>query len=227
MQARVSTSTTWYASIAATVAWFALLLQFYLTLRQSNDNGFGALHGMWLFIAFFTILTNLIVAVTLTLPLLHPRSSSGQFFTRPSVITGVAANIALVGIAYNLLLRNIWNPQGLQLLADILLHDVLPIAFVLYWWQTAARAAVRYADIVYWAIYPIIYFIYALLRGAATGFYAYPFIDVARLGLAQVIANALGILLGFVIIAALLIAFGNIRSRNSGPRTAPGDNAQG
>ena len=45
---------------------------------------------------------------------------------------------------------------------------------------------------------------YAMARGAITGFYPYPFIDVPALGIARVIVNALAILAGFFAIAILL-----------------------
>ena len=56
-----------------------------------------------------------------------------------------------------------------------------------------------------WLVYPLVYFVYALLRGHLLGAYAYPFIDVAMLGYAQVFINAGGILLGFVAVALVLI----------------------
>ncbi len=57
-----------------------------------------------------------------------------------------------------------------------------------------------------WQFFPIIYFIYILLRGAITNIYPYPFLDVAKLGYDQVILNALGLMaaqfaLGLVVAA--------------------------
>jgi hypothetical protein len=202
-----------YTASAASLSWFALLLQLYLTIRLSLTNGTGALHGVWVYVAFFTILTNLLVALALTLPAIAPDSPPGRFFARPGTITGIAANIALVGISYSLLLRHVWDPQGLQKLADVLLHDAMPIVFLLYWWMRARGIALRYMQIAYWAIYPGLYFVYALLRGALSGFYAYPFIDVATLGYMRVLGNALGILVGFIVIAAILIALGRLGVR--------------
>ncbi|MNT84863.1 hypothetical protein D3C72_2249520 [compost metagenome] len=56
-----------------------------------------------------------------------------------------------------------------------------------------------------WVLYPLGYFGYALLRGESLGVYPYPFIDVAKLGFAQVVFNALAILLGFVVIGLMLL----------------------
>jgi len=38
-----------------------------------------------------------------------------------------------VGVSYSLLLRHLRNPQGAQKIADILLHDVVPVMYLGYW----------------------------------------------------------------------------------------------
>jgi len=66
-----------------------------------------------------------------------------------------------------------------------------------------------------WLIYPLVYFVYALLRGHLLGAYAYPFIDVAMLGYTQVFINAGGILVGFVLIGLLVIGIDRWQSGRS------------
>lgn len=203
----------WYASAAALIAWFALLLQLWLSIELAHRDGRDVWHGLWMYLAFFTILTNLLAASALAAA---ATSRSTTFLTLPGIVTGIAASIVLVSIAYNLLLRNTWNPQGWQLVADVVLHDVTPFAFLGWWWLSASTAVLSYVQIVRWAGYPVIYFAYAMLRGELTGFYPYPFIDVPMLGLGQVIVNALAILLGFALIAALLVAVARFRARRLG-----------
>ena len=200
----------WYARIAAAVAWATLLLQFGLSIQLSLRNGQSVWHGAWMYFAFFTILTNLLAAFALAAA---ASRGSATALASPGAITGIATNIVLVGIAYNLLLRNVWNPQGLQLLADVSLHDITPVLFVGWWWLAASEYPLRYAEIFRWAGYPVAYFAYAMLRGAVSGFYPYPFIDVPTLGIGQVIVNALGILAGFFVIAALLVAIARVRTK--------------
>jgi len=192
----------------ALLSWFALGLQLQLSIARSLAAGDSALHGVWMYFAFFTILTNLIVASTLTLPLLGARFRS---LTRPGVSSAVAAYIAVVSIAYNLLLRGMWNPRGWQLAADILLHDVIPLLYLVYWWFNVPRRSLNWRSLPGWSVYPVIYFAYAMTRGALTGFYPYPFINAARLGYPQVLANACGLLLGFLAVAAALIALNRSR----------------
>lgn len=197
---------TRFAATLAALCWFALVLQFYVSLRLSVVRGFSVWHGVWMYFAFFTVLTNLFVALTITLPALAGRSTFGRFLSRPHVVTMAAASIGLVCMAYNLLLRQLWNPHGAQLWADVLMHDVIPVLFVAYWWISMPRGALRWNRLAVMATYPVAYFVYALLRGAVSGFYPYPFINVIQLGYPRVIANALAILVGYLVFAAILIA---------------------
>jgi hypothetical protein len=56
-----------------------------------------------------------------------------------------------------------------------------------------------------WALVPAAYLVFALLRGAIDGFYAYPFIEVTQLGYGRVFLNAIGVLAVFLCIATVLI----------------------
>ena len=204
-----------YSALVAIVCWIALLLQLHLSIHQSTANGGDALHGVWMYFAFFTVLTNLLVALVLSMPLISPKSAVGKFCARPDTIAGVAVNIVLVCITYNLLLRHTWNPQGLQRLVDELLHDVVPLLFVVYAWLSARSVRVDLAPRLRWAVWPVLYFVYALLRGAASGFYPHPFIDVVKLGYVRVFGNALGILAGFIVVAAMLAVADRVGQRTS------------
>jgi hypothetical protein len=194
-----------FAGVSALIGWVALGLQLYLSMRLGVTNGVGMAGGIASFLGYFTILTNNLAAVALTAPIVAPRSSLGQFFARPGVVSAIAASIAVVGIVYSLLLRHTWNPQGAQLVADRLLHDVMPILFIGYWWLSVPKGSVRWADIPRWCVYPIAYLSYALVRGALTGFYPYPFIDVPNLGYARAALNAAVILIGFSAVAAVFV----------------------
>ena len=206
--------------VVAVIAWFALAVQFAASINLGIARGFGIAYGIWMYFAFFTVLTNLLVALTLTIPLLAPSSRLGLFLARPASITGATASIILVSITYNVLLRHIWSPRGWQRIADLLLHDAVPVLAIVFWWIAVPRASVRCKDTAVWAIYPIVYFFYAMVRGLATGFYPYPFIDVTQIGFGMVMLNAIGVLLAFfVILTALLALKSSFRAAES-PKTA-------
>lgn len=163
-----------------------------------------------IYLGYFTILTNVLVAAALLVPLVAPASAPGQFFARPGVATTLAVSITVVGLAYFFLLRKVWDPQGWQLVADVALHYVTPVLFIVYWWVAVPKSELRWTDLPKWTLYPVAYMMYVLVRGALTGLYPYHFIDVKALGYGQALVNALGVLIGFVVVAAILMAAARI-----------------
>lgn len=191
--------------LTAGLAWFALVLQLYLILTSRWQAGRSLAGGLDIFFSYFTVLTNILVAVVLTYAATTGSSALRSFFLRPSTQGGVAAAIVLVGLAYNFLLRNVWDPQGWQWVADELLHDVMPVVFVIYWWFCVPKG-LHWRNAWPWLIYPLAYFIYALVRGHLLDTYPYPFIEVNRLGYMQALGNAAMVLVGFVVISLVVIA---------------------
>ncbi|MFJ4142383.1 Pr6Pr family membrane protein [Pseudomonas sp. NPDC089734] len=194
-----------YTLVAACLGWSGLAIQLYLILWARWVDDASLLGGLIRFFSFFTVLSNTLAAVALTCALTHRQSRGHAFFRHPTVCSGIAASIALVGIAYNILLRHLWQPQGWQWVADELLHDVMPLLFVVYWCLYVPKGTLRLAHVGLWALYPMLYFGYVLLRGDAIGDYLYPFIDIGTLGYTQALMNALGVLTGFVVIALVLL----------------------
>jgi hypothetical protein len=192
-------------AVAAVLGWFALSVQLYLILGTRWSIGASLLGGLVSFFSFFTVLTNTLVAVVLTCELTSRESAARRWFLQPSVSSGIAVSIAVVGLAYNVLLRHLWHPQGWQWLADELMHDVMPLLFLAYWWCCVPKGTLRLRHIAAWVIYPAVYFAYSLWRGHLLAVYPYPFIDVSKLGYPQVFMNAGGLLVGFVVIALLVV----------------------
>ncbi|MBC3376829.1 Pr6Pr family membrane protein [Pseudomonas sp. SWRI92] len=192
-----------------------LSIQLYLILLGRWELGASLLGGLVNFLSFFTVLTNTLAAVVLTWELTRRESAARRWFLRPAVRSGIAVSIALVGLAYNLLLRHLWQPEGWQFVADELLHDVMPVLFLIYWWRCVPKGTLRLGHIGLWVIYPLVYFGYVLFRGDLLAAYPYPFIDVANLGYPQVFVNAGGILAGFVGIALGVVGLDRWLGRRS------------
>ena len=199
------------AAMLAALAWTALLLQLFLSLRLSLANGSGIVHGLWTYLAYFTVLTNLLVAVVAS------RGALAADGGRDAPWRGAAVTaIVLVGLGYHVLLRNIWNPQGAQWLADVLLHYAVPLAALLWWLLLPSRRRIDAVAPLHWLAWPAAYAVYALVRGTISGFYPYPFIDVPALGLPRVLLNAAALMLVFVLAAYLLRALAHWRQRDGG-----------
>lgn len=198
---------------AAVLGWAGLGIQLYLIFFARLSVGASLLGGLVSFFSYFTVITNTLVAVVLTCAVTDRESAARRWFVQPWVSSGIAVSIAVVGLAYSILLRHLWHPQGWQFIADELLHDVMPLLFLAYWWVCVPKGSLRLKHLPLWLIYPLVYFAYALLRGHLLGAYAYPFIDVALLGYPQVFVNAGGILAGFVLIALLVIGIDRWQGR--------------
>jgi hypothetical protein len=202
------------AAVLACIVWVALGIP--LAMRVAA--GLSSLDALgWelaMYFGYFTILTNSAVALTLTVPVLAPDSRPGRFFRRPGVVTGVAASIALVSITYELLLRSAVDPQGIDFVIDLFLHDLIPISFVAYWWVVTPKANLGWRDPLAWAAYPFAYLLYVLLRGELIGHYPYPFLDVSELGYVQVLLFALGIAIAFLVISWVLVGVGRYVSES-------------
>ena len=199
----------------ALIAWLALGLQLYILIKNAEINGLTRLQATGRFFGYFTILTNLLVAVCLCSILLNPDSSLGRFFFRPSTIAAIALYTFIVGLVYNTILRFIWEPTGLQKWVDEALHVVVPVLFMLYWLLIVPKSFLKWFHPFRWLIYPAIYLVYALLRGALSGFYAYPFINIKELGYNRVLLNSGGLILVFIITGFLFVGIDKLLSRSS------------
>ncbi|VVM70994.1 hypothetical protein PS676_01769 [Pseudomonas fluorescens] len=193
-------------AVAALLGWAGLSIQLYLIFYSRWALGASLLGGLLSFFSYFTVLSNTLVATVLTCALTSRESAARRWFLQPWVSSGIAVSIAVVGLAYNVLLRHLWHPEGWQWLADELMHDVMPLLFLAWWWLCVPKGTLRLRHIALWVIYPLVYFAYALLRGHLLATYPYPFIDVDTLGYPQVFVNAGGLFAGFVLIALLVIA---------------------
>ena len=135
------------------------------------------------FFSFFTILTNVLAAVTLLWPLIAPRSKLGLFLSRPPVRTAVTGYIIVVGVIYYLLLRDLSQRQGWPMFFEYMLHYVTPPLFVLDWLLFVDKRDLDWRLGLSALGFPLAYLVWTVIHGAATGWYPYPFIDVGRAGL--------------------------------------------
>jgi hypothetical protein len=198
-------ATNFIAIIGAALGWVALALQLGLLIVTIRQQGGTTLLAVWRFVGYFTIWANIAVASLLTWAALsaHHRDKSGN----STAELAVATTIAMVGVVYSVLLRGTGNPQGWGKVADVALHDVMPVIFVVFFLLRSANT-LRWRDAAYALILPAVYCAYALARGALDGWYAYPFLDAGKLTAGQFALNAtgLGVLVWIMAIVLLGVA---------------------
>ena len=182
------------AALVAIICWAGLAVQFAVTYGHQHDLG----ATLWVLARFFTIITNLLLAVVMTGVAVGRKVS-------PFLLGGVTLAILLVGVVYATLLQGLHQLQGGALVADVLLHKVSPVVASLWWLLFAPRGRLRPSAPIWWAAYPLAYFLYALGRGQLDGRYPYPFMDVGKLGWLQIALNAGGIALAFILAGLALV----------------------
>jgi hypothetical protein len=193
------------------LGFFAVITQFKLMM----DNRVASIpETIVRFFSFFTILTNILVAMYFSCELFKVENQWFNVRNKAHILTAVAVYITVVGLVYQILLRHIWNPTGLQRVVDELLHSVIPALAVVYWILFENKSTLKWSMIPKWLIYPLVYLIYIILRGNISGFYPYPFVDVAAHGLKQVLINSFFMTLLFLVLSLVLVFVGKrIHSR--------------
>lgn len=190
----------------ALLAGAAIGVQLFLHIQAS--------YSVLNFFSYFTNLSNIGAVLVL---LLSVFARDGRALDLARYLSAV--NMAVVGLVFAVLLRNV-DLGALLPWVNTVLHYVMPVAVVLDWLlrPPAARLAPRVLLVA--LAFPSLYLVYSVLRGASVGWYPYPFLDPAKVGGGAVVAAyALGIAITFLAIGWALRTLGN-RSAGARSRTA-------
>lgn len=152
------------------------------------------------FFSYFTVLSNIFAVIALLLGAFA--LATGTNSVAVHLVRGAAAlYMTMTGIVFAVLLAGI---EGSVLTAvpwdNIVLHYIMPIVMLLDWVVDRPSSGVPYDKAVLWLIFPLVYVVYSLVRGAVTGWYPYPFLDVSANGAVSVAVTSVCI----AILAALI-----------------------
>lgn len=190
---------TLYASLLSIVTWLCLIVQFYISTDKFGNT-----------ISYFTILTNILVAASLTFIIFFPETILGKYFSRRSVKSSITLYIFFVGLIYNLLLRNLIKPVGWQLFLDNMLHVFTPVAYILFWAYFDKREKLTWRNGLFWLIFPCIYVLYSLARGAFENWYPYPFLAANVYGYKKILLYVILLLCSTYFVGLILISINNV-----------------
>ncbi|MCI0584267.1 MAG: Pr6Pr family membrane protein, partial [Chloroflexi bacterium] len=169
------------------------------------------------FFAFFTIQSNLIGVAAFAWVLLNGDKARSRGLELLRGASAVYLTVTFFVVIF--LLSNV--DVQLQLpWVDFVLHKLFPVIVVLDWIVDPPRVRLTYRDALIWIVYPLVWTGLTLVRGAADGWYPYPFLDPANGGYGQVAITAVAVTIGFLLIAVAWIYVGNARSR-AGQRVQP------
>lgn len=190
------------AAAGAGIGAFGLVLEFITLFQGMSHDGAAPLAVVWRYFAYFTILTNVFVTLVMARAAFAPERRSG--LNAPRVELMAVTSILFVCIVYNLLLASRWDPQGWQKVADLIVHQAVPVLFALFWWLRP-HGLLIWRDALFSAWWPAAYAGYGLSRGAVDGYYPYFFMDPSQAPWTSVLLNMTGLVIAFVLGALALI----------------------
>ena len=181
--------------VAGTISIAALLAVGAQTLINEGDN---PLVNLGLMLRYFTIWSNLAAGLLLGWVALKGRMDSRVAFS-------LATALAMVGVVYHLLLSADHHPVGADWYTNQMHHTIVPLATVFWWLAYSGVNASGWRSLPVVIAVPILYTAFALVVGAATGFYPYFFLDLPSLGWPMLLLNVVGLGLVFMAFGALLM----------------------
>lgn len=155
------------------------------------------------FFSFFTVLSN-IFAASLLIYLGFAKKTS----QKTEVIRGaITLYMLMTGVIFAFLLASL---EGVRLTAtpwdNVVLHYIMPIVVVGDWFLHPPKKRLPAKIVALWAVFPVTYVIYTLIRGSIVSWYPYPFFNPNLTSYGQVLATS-AIIAVFVIIAAFGIRY--------------------
>jgi hypothetical protein len=199
-----------YRIMCALIAWVVLSLRFIDMLIIGEYSSIT--ETLFVYLGYFTVWANVLIALAFTAPLLNPDRKLADFFMRPAVRAALATYILMVSVVYHMLIVPYWNPQGFTWLTATGLNTVMPILYIVDWLFFAEKRPIFYKHLPYWLIFPAVYGVTSIIRGLLTNVYPYPFLNVAELGIGDVLFNMFGLVAVFAVVGPIFIKVAHLIS---------------
>ena len=158
-------------------------------VAEANDPDLGT--RLVRFVSYLTIWFNVLVAGTSAVLAADAQRSEGRVFRALRLDALVLAVGG--GVVHWFLLRPLLDLDGADLVADKLLHIVVPLLCLVGWLVFGPRGLITTRDVWAFLVVPVGWLLYTLLRGPGADWYPYPFVDVDEHGLGIVLLNCVGI----------------------------------
>jgi len=201
-------------AIGAGITWFGLALGMALTILNvyppvdippnslgENSDGLAGLFGRVVdSLSYFTNLSNLLVAVVLTMLARNPERRGAVW---SAVRMDSLVMISITGLIYAIVLALDAQVEGLDIIVNAMKHYIVPAMTVLLWLLLGPRRQLTFGSVFTALVIPIAWAGYTLIRGEFIAAYPYGFLNVVAYGLPAVVVNiagvaALGIVLGLL-----------------------------
>lgn len=198
-----------YRLVFAALGLGAVVAQFGVTLEkhQSIVN----------FFSYFTNLGNLIAIVVLVVGAIRLLRRTPSTRGWEIVRFCDTVNMAFVGLVFNILLTTT-ELGDLIPWVNVIVHMLMPIVVVLDWIILPPVVRFRFVVALVGLVFPVVYSVYSLVRGAVTSFYPYPFYNPDAVGGASgVTLYLIALVVGLAVLSVLVLLIARVRTRRAEP----------
>jgi hypothetical protein len=178
-----------------------------------------------LIINSYRIITALLILAAVTTQLLTNRQTPVNFFSYFTVLSNLLVSVVYIATVFNLLDKNTLNKArgaatlyivitglGFSILlggnnseflvwTNTLLHFIVPMVVSIDWLVTPS-AKISYKESLGWIVLLVLYLAYSMIRGYATSWYPYGFLDPKEVGGAGIFTYV-----GIITASSLLISW--------------------
>ena len=192
---------------------FALLALVAIAVQMLDLADKGILNPVNFF-SYFTIQSNLLAVAALLWTAAawqRARSDTHEFFR------GAATTYLTVTFVVFALLLADTDVDTAIVWVDRVLHRVMPIVVVADWLIDPPSRRIEFRRALWWVAYPVAWVAYTLVRGLATDWYPYPFLDPANGGYGAVAIYSVAILIGMLVFIYAIVWMGNGMSARRSP----------
>lgn len=214
-------------AIAAGITWFGLIFGLVLTIfnvyppveippNSLGDNapGLAGLAGRLADSAsYFTNLSNLLVAIVLTMLARNP-DRRGMLWSTLRMDSLVM--ISITGLIYAIVLAPDAQVEGLDIIVNAIKHYIVPVMTVFLWLLVGPRRQLSLVSVFTALAIPIGWAALTLIRGHFIEAYPYGFLNVIAYGLPAVLLNIVGVAALGVVLGLLFWAVDLFLGRRAG-----------
>lgn len=187
----------------AALSLAGVVVQFFITLQ----GGFGVVN----FFSYFTILSNIFASVVFIIGAIRLARGYETSSIDVAIRAASVVYMVFVGIVFNTLLLGV-DLGPLKPWINTVHHMVMPVAVLIDWLVWPPRSRISFRTALMWMIFPAVYVVYSLVRGAIVGFYPYPFFNPDAVGgYGGVALYCAGMLVAFVLLAFGVRWVANVR----------------
>lgn len=152
------------------------------------------------FFSLFTYLSNTLI----TLFFLYFGITNKKEYAQLTVLKfgAIVVYMIVTGIGYWVFLRDVPVPIPW---ANMIVHGIMPVAAPIGWFILSKNMKLSYMTAFYYLVFPIVFLIYSLFRGALTGWYPYDFLNPMKVNGYSGVLVYVGIFSAIVFVVSLII----------------------